>query len=404
MPSINMKNIFILVSLCLTLAACDISDNDVDPAESFLKIYDNNTFSSSFVPVDIQQTLDGGYLVLGSTRIEDSDFTGVYLMKVDETGEIISEQNLSSQYISPAKSLMNINGIYYFVAMEDVSFNAFLFLSDDDGNLTDSIPLGLSYPLYAMNQDNEIVLQTYNNANRTTELSSIAINGTNFTSNTRTFRIGDGDDVEEPIFEHFTRTGRQQPFFTGKTSTGIYYFNGFYNFTLSMVFTDLLGDDPIGQIQGQRDEGGISSAINLTGNQFAMSRFNVGDNYVLPNTTIDITNQTGLAVDLEGNSFPELVPDAPVVLKRVTVNERDVLIYGSNTRSGQIILLAYSIGETTELLGTKYLGFSNPYTLASFNETEDDGLVVLGSTAVAGRFDRFAIFKLSNEELQEFTN
>ncbi|TRX47314.1 hypothetical protein FNH22_30030 [Fulvivirga sp. M361] len=400
-----MKNFFLLTLLCVGLASCDISDNDVDPTQSFLKIYDNNTFNSSFVPVDIQQTADGGYLVLGSTRIEDSDFTGVYVMKVDENGEFLSEQNLSTQYISPAKSLMSINGSFYFAAMRDISYQALLFELDDNGNLTDSIELNVTRPMFASNVNNEIILQSYNHGDRNTEISTIALADPIIISEPTKFAIGDGDGIDLPIFEHFTRTGRKLPFFTGKTETGLYFFNGFYRFTISMVFTNLISDnDPTGVLQGQREDDGVSTAIHLTGNRFAVSRFNrFGDTYILPNADIDIANKIGIANDLVGNPFPELVPDARLVLKRITVNERLVLIYGGDTRSGQIILMAYS-PDTGELLGTKYLGFSNPYELASFNATEDGGLVVLGSTAIAGRFDRFSIFKLSSAELQEFTN
>jgi hypothetical protein len=49
--------------------------NDSDPAAdkaSFTRIYDNNKYNASFYPIDIKQTPDGGYLILGGRRIEDS--------------------------------------------------------------------------------------------------------------------------------------------------------------------------------------------------------------------------------------------------------------------------------------------------------------------------------------------
>lgn len=396
----------ILIVVLAVVSSCDISDNEVEPSQSFLRIYDNNTFSSSFTPIDVQQTADGGYLILGGSRVEDSDFLGVYLMKVDEAGVFQSEENLSTDYISPAKSLMNINGTFYFVAMANTSFQAALFSVNDSGRVSAPIDLGRSYPTYSVTDGTNIILQTYNNGSKRTELSVISTDGVPGPS--ATFTIGDGDDTEEPIVEHFTRTGRQQPFFAGRMESGLYYFNGFYNFTMSMVFTDLSGNDDdgvVGQLQGQREDGGISAAVHLDSDRFAVSRFNFGDNYILPNIGVNVTNLTDIStsIEFEANPFPELVPDAPVILKEMEMDLRTVIIYGSNTKGGQIILLAYS-GDTGELLGTKYLGFSNPYELASFNETEDGGLVVLGSTSVAGRFDRFCLFKLSQKELQEFTN
>ena len=407
MLSTKMINRYVF-GLCalFVVSACDISENEVEPSESFLRIYDNNTFNSSFTPIDVQQTTDGGYLILGGTRVEDSDFWGVYLMKVDEQGLFISEENLSTEYVSPAKSLMNINGTFYFMAMTDISWQANLFALNDSGRVSTITPLpGRFYPMYCEADGETIIAQTYNNGSKNTNLALISTEGNIL--NDANFTIGDGDDTEEPIVTHFTRTGRQLPFFAGKVDNGLYYFNGFYDFTLSTIFTDLSGnneDGVVGRLQGFRDEDGMSSAIHLGAGRFAGSRFSNGDNYILPGVDVNVTRLTDIPTTetFVGNPFPELVRDAPVVVKQITVDERNVVLYGSNTQSGQIVLLAYS-SETGQLLGTKYLGFSNPYQLASFNSTEDGGLVVLGNTAVAGRFARFCLFKLSIDELRGFT-
>jgi len=207
--------------------------------------------------------------------------------------------------------------------------------------------------------------------------------------------------VENPIISHFNRTGKQLPFHTGRTTDGSYFFNGFYNYTMSLVFTDLTSDTPSGICQGQQENGGISSTYHIGANRFAVSRFNFGDNYILPDADIS-TGDISSSVDLGGNPFPELVPDARVVLKSISANGQPTLIYGSTTKSGQIVLIAYE-QNTGALAGTKHLGFVNPYEIGSFRGTKDGGLVVVGTTYVAGRFPRVCLFKLDEESLLQLS-
>jgi len=75
-------------------------------------------------------------------------------------------------------------------------------------------------------------------------------------------------------------------------------------------------------------------------------------------------------------------------------------LYGSNTRSNQISLYGYD-ESTGEFLGSRYLGFSNPFEIAAITPTSDGGLAICGTTYVAGRFPRICLFKLANEEVME---
>jgi hypothetical protein len=130
----------------------------------------------------------------------------------------------------------------------------------------------------------------------------------------------------------------------------------------------------------------------------ALSRYDFGDNFFLPVTDIDL-NGIGFSGDLEVSNFPELSSNARVILKKLTIQGKEVIIYASDTKSNQLVLYAYD-AATEALLDVKYLGQTNPYKIGSFTLTSDGGMAILGKTFVAGRFPRLAIFKLTTDELQ----
>ena len=398
---LNTSRAFVFAFLLQSLG-CDIKDNDVEANESFLKVYDNSLFDGSYIPLDVQQTSDEGFMILSGTRIKESNFVGIKVLKADAEGNFVSQTDLEANLVHPVYNLIKADAGYFFVCMDAISLQAQLVQLDEAGGLLGIVPLsGIYYPLHVTNlTGDQLILQSYDIENKQTVLSLLRMDGT--TVKTKAFKIGAGDEVEKPIIEHFTRTGKQLPFLSGQAYNGKYYFNGFYNYTFSLVFTDLNADDPSGVAQGQQDDGGISALLPLEESTFAMSRFNFGDNYILPNTEINTTGVSS-SIDMTGFSMPELKEDAKVILERVTVNGQKILIYGSDTKNGQIALIAYD-ELSGELKGTKYLGFAFPYEIAGFVQTADEGLAVAALTQVAGRFPRICLFKLSKEELAEFSN
>jgi len=391
-----MRLTLIAFSIFLFIGCANDSDPVADKA-SFTRIYDNNKYNASFFPIDIKQTPDGGYLILGGRRIDDSSFSGIYIMKVDEFGGFVSEQEVDETFVNPIAPLLENGGNYYFFCMTSVGLQPQLFQLDAEGTLSEPISVGGSYPAAAAVDGNNFVLLSYDNLNKKTVVSVITPTGS--ISQAKGFSIGAGDAVEEPIISHFLRTGKQIPFLVGKTASGQYYFNGFYNYTLSLAFTNLSADEPQGVIQGQQDDGGLSQVVPLDGGKFALARFNFGDNYFLPNASLN-TSGVSSSIDLGGNPFPELIANAPVKILRVTINSKKVALYGSDTKSKQIALFGYD-ESTGEFIGSKYLGFSNPFEIASIVSTADGGLAICGTTFVAGRFPRICLFKLSKEAVAE---
>lgn len=382
------------------MLGCDIGDNVINTDASFLRIYDDSQFDGSYIPLDIQQTEDEGYLILAGKRIEESNFIGIQVLKLDKEGGFEGITTIETEYVHPIGEFLKTDEGYFFFCMHAISLQAHIIAIDADGSLLSTTPIANTfYPLAAGLADNgKFILQSYDNMDKRSVASIVGPDGK--VGARQSFGIGAGEDVEKPIIEHFTRTGRQLPFRAGKASNGLFYFNGFFNYTFSLIFTDLNSGSPQGVVQGQQDDGGMSAVLPLNGGKFAAARFNFGDNYILPHA--EITSQgVSSSVDLGGLSVPELAPDAKVILKEVVINGKATILYGTNTKSGQILLLAYD-AITGELQGTRYLGFSNPYEIAGFVQTKDEGLAVAALTYVAGRFPRIGLIKLSKEELADF--
>ena len=392
------RKMFVLI---FVIAGCTVScteeSNPKFDTDNFTSIFDNNKFDASYFPIDIQETPDGGFLVLGGRNLEDSNFTGIYLLKADEFGNFVKEIDVDEGSVHPIGKLTAIQGRYYFFCMDPVTQVA--QIADVDAaleavNIT-AVQGGLTYPAAATYVDNGFALLSYDNGSKESVISLVSISGGVQAS--KGYSIGTGEDIEEPIINHYIRIGRQYPFEVGRVSSSLYFFNGFYNYTFSLVFTNISSDDPAGVVQGQHDDGGFSAVTPLGGNKFASSRFNFGDNYILPNNDLSVSGNT-ISTDLGGYSLPEMVENARVKILRATIDSKNVLIYGTDTKSKQIGLLFYEESSGT-FLSSEYLGFSNPFEIANLIQTSDGGLAVCGTTYLAGRFPRICIFKLSKDKL-----
>lgn len=394
------RNIYILtLFIAASQISCTEESNPVFDTDNFTSIFDSDQFDASYFPIDIRQTPDGGYLVLGGRKLKDSNFTGIYLLKADENGGFVKEIEVDESSVHPIGKLSEYQGKYYFFSMDPITQVAQIV--DTDANLgavtITPVQNGLTYPAAASFIDNNFVLLSYDNGNKQSVISLVNVSGGVTAS--KGYSIGTGEDIEEPIINHFIRTGRQYPFEVGMVSSSLYFFNGFYNYTFSLVFSNISSDEPIGVVQGQQDDGGFSAVTSLGGSKFASSRFNFGDNYILPNKDLSTSGNTS-SIDLGGFTLPEMVENASVKILRTTIDGKNVLIYGTDTKSKQIGLLFYEEVSGT-FLSSRYLGFSNPFEIANITSTSDGGIAICGTTYLAGRFPRICIFKLSKEKLSE---
>jgi hypothetical protein len=318
---------------------------------------------------------------------------------VDKSGKFESDTTFGNQYVNAIGDFLQSGDDYYFFCMDAAQQTAQLVKVTLSGTSLSAainpVGNGITYPAAAGAEGNNFLLLSYDHEDKLMLVSRLNPSG-DVIGNPQAFDIGQGDNVEEPIIKHFLRTGTRFPFKVGVVSSGLYFFNGFTNYTFSLVFTNLSGGIS-GVVNGQLDDGGFSAVYPLGGSKFAASRFNFGDNYFLPNVILS-TNTSTSADELGGNTLPELIKNAPVRIMKAQVNGQSMILYASDTQSRQIGLFFYD-EATGEFISSRYFGFSNPFEVANLLQTADGGLAICGTTYLAGRFPRTCVIKISKEEL-----
>ncbi|NJN42604.1 MAG: hypothetical protein HC811_10620 [Flammeovirgaceae bacterium] len=392
----KIKPFLITLLTLLSATSCLEEQNPAFDEKAFTKIYDNTEFDASYYPIDVQQTSEGGYLILGGRRLENSSFAGIYILKADKLGNFVRDYDVDESYVNPVGDFMKIGATYYFLCMDPLTLQTHIASVDMNGESFTAIPVAssLPYPAAASTDGNSILALSYNHVNKESVVSVIATAGTVSASNG--YSIGAGEGVEQPLVDHFLRTGYQFPFQVGQSGSQ-YFFNGFYNYTFSLVFVDLSQNNPTGVVQGQQDDGGFSALLPLSGSTFAASRFNFGDNYLLPNVDLN-TSGISSSTDLGGFSLPELDQNAVVRIIRATIQSQDVLVYGCNTKSNQIGLYFYN-ASTGAFISSQYLGYSYPFEISAVKQTAEGDLIVCGTTYVTGRFPRFSLIKIAGDQI-----
>ena len=411
MMSAMMKNLILIVGLIAFAIGCDIKENNVEPDRSFTKIYNNQEFSRSYDPLRVIETSDSGYLAIAATFDFNSEDTwwSPYLIKVDENGDYQWEITLEEPYVNPVPYLTEKTDGYYFFTMDEVGLYTYLMRLGFEGTNPEVVATftDIEYPLSANLTPVEdpnpgILVQGYQRGSFRTTLTKL---DTEF-NQLWTQEYDVLEDAEPLVINHLTRLGQEYPFFSGFVqgtgNRGNYFFNGFRNFSFSLNFVDASNGEITGAVNGSRYKGGLSAALHLGGDQFALSKFSFGENFFVPSAPVNINGEIS-STSITANRFPELLPDARVLVKELTLPGKEVYIYGTDTKSNQMVLYAYD-KATSELLGVTYVGQTNPYTLGDYIVTEDNGLLLLGETFVAGRFPRLAMFKLTEEELAELVN
>ncbi|MCU0417317.1 MAG: hypothetical protein MUE33_09030 [Cytophagaceae bacterium] len=391
------------ILIVVGISACDIKKNKEATPDAFLRIYNTDAYAANYTALDVEETAEGGYLILCSKEISESPFPGIYFLRTDAMGQVLSETEWSTEYVSPVSNLLKVNNQMFCVSMLGLTTEAVIHQVSDMGQVLQSNVVSDVYFPLAINTDNSnrIVLQHYNKDDITTLVSVLQTNGAVVES--RAFSIASFDfPVEEKIIDHLTRTGRVYPFDCGQAPNGNYYFNGFVNYTFSLAQFQYSWpwDAYPATVQGFRDERGLSAVLFTGSSSVASATFNFGKQFIGIEATVPTSSGTFTSSsDIPTVYVPEWQATAPVILKRI-VNNSQVphLLYGCTTKSQQMQLMAFN-ENTKQLIQTIYLGDSNPFILSNFIRTSDGGMVIVGSTEIAGRFTRICMYRWSKDAL-----
>ncbi len=390
-----------LVPMVFFLASC--SDEEPSLTDSFFKIYDNSDFDLNYDPIDMVEINDG-YIILTGTEQSNSDFDGIELLRINEVGDFVfSEENAFENYEAPV-------GDMYFDATDSSIYFFAKNVATTDGVLVSVNPSlevrnttllgGINYPLSASStSSNTLLLQGYDPLNLQTQIAEIALDGSVNGGNIAQYTIGAGQDIEEDVINHFLESNVNPfPFFCGEVSAGNYYFNGFYNFSFSLVFTDF-GSNPTNVVSGQDTNAGISALMPLSGGNFSVAGFQFEDNYQLSSNPLTVGN----VGELYPGNMAEIRPYATTKIIDYTSTDGSYAVFASETNGNQIVLHFYN-NSTGEIEGVHYIGFLNRFNLSSIKASSDESILVLGTTFVAGRFERIFLNKISKTEISGILN
>jgi hypothetical protein len=236
--------------------------------------------------------------------------------------------------------------------------------------------------------------ESYNSLSLESTLSTISLNGT--VTQTSGYSIGPGSDVEASIINHYTDPERNRlPFFCGEYSNGNFYFNGFYNYSLSMVFTNMSAT-PSGVVQGQGTNGGISAALPVSGSVFSIIGYQFNDTFLNASAPLN-TGGISSSIDLFNSPLSEFKSRTRSSMEAWTNGSANGTFIAAETEARQVAIYCYS--TTGILQSIQRIGYINPYTISSIQTGVDGSLLVVGTTFVSGRFERMYFQKFHESEV-----
>lgn len=386
-----------ILSLPLVIFSCN--DEGIEDTVSYSRILEDGSYNNGFQPVAIKETGDGGAIIISAVNDDPESYPRVTVIKIDNEGLWESETPLPAGYVSPANGLVEIDSVFYFFCMDENSYRAYLVSIDQEGVASDPIPAGgaPSFPLATGIVNDNIALLSYDAQDKRTVVSLHATAGNQVGS--IAYTIGEGSDADPLILAHFAQRKSRLPFAIGETADGTAYFNGLYNFSLALVFTNL-GQNPSGVVQGQGDEGGISALLPLSNGSFALSGFQYESNFIRPEATVNTTGVSS-SINFLDRDIPEIKSNSSVKIIEYTLNENNYTVFAVETESRQIGLYFY---EGQNLVATEYVGYLNGFNLGDITITDDNSILILASTYTAGRFERLFVRKIAEERIDEIIN
>ena len=413
----KIRKVFFLALVSLFFSC---ADEEPSLSESFLKIYDDSNFDVGYDPIDVVEVIDG-YIILTATDQDNSSFDGIRLIKVDEEGNFeFDAESAFDDFEAPVGDMYfdSSDSTAYFMAKYNTSLDAVLISVNTSLELVSaSDPIGaINYPLAVSesNNDNALIVLSYDPVNLQTELTEVSsISANPIVGEIAEYSIGAGNqtNIENLVINHFTSNNDFRiPFFCGQTPQGNYYFNGFTEFSLSLVISSpnsisaeerrILGQPINDPLIPNPLNAGLRSVMPLEDGNYAVAGFQFEENYQFHSNPLTI----GSVAELEFGNMAEIRPySKSKIISYVSNGGTTYTVFASETKSNQIVLHFYNASSGT-IDGIHYVGYINPFNLASIKVTSDNSILILGTTFVAGRFERIMLNKISPNEISGFLN
>lgn len=388
-----------LAILVVTIFSCN---EELEDEDSYTRILDDQTYENAYEPIAIAETFDGGAIVLAAVASDPESYPRVSVLKVDELGNWERINTLPDPYVSPASGMGRLDSTFYFFCMDENNYRTYMVSVNQQGDILNQVPAGGSptFPLasFADSLSNELLLLSYDAENKRSVVTRHAPDANQ--TGGAAYTIGEGSDADPLVLAHFAQRRSRLPFSIGRAANGSYYFNGLFNFSFSLVFTSF-GDNPTGVIQGQGTSGGISAILPLNTGNYAAAGYQFEQNFIRPDVPL---TETGISssIDLLDRDQAELRSNSRIKMTTYTLDQQNFMVCAGETESREIVLYVYD--AEGQLIDSKYIGNINSFNLGDIVVTADNSLLVLGSTFVAGRFERLFVQKISEIQMKDLIN
>jgi hypothetical protein len=387
-----VKHIIYILSAAILVSGCEVDQKDIQPENEFNKIYNHPDQQIAYHPAGLVQLSDGGYLILSGVKVDTSiiEYPHANLIKTNSIGEV--EWTRDYDFYAPVPRLFQRSGSVGFVAM-DLLLNAHAVeINTSTGDVAGQHDLEITNPLFSyVDRQNNLLVLGYDYVERS---SWISLYDGSFGLQ-RSVKVEVREDLENQVQKHQNKSGTQFPFFMGEWTEGSqsgYYVNCFYNYTLRTVFFKSAGLTMMGNIYSFQTGEAVSSLIQRTGNNYALTRFYSDNNYFLGDVQVDINTSQNFN-DVPGVILPELVHDAKVLPKRIAIGPTSYLLFASQTNSNSMVTYQHA-AETDSLIATHYQHFNGRVEVSDIIQTREEGVALLGKIYILGKYQRPVLVKL----------
>ncbi len=397
----QFRQLLYLTFASIVLISCDEKKNQAEPDLGFTKIIGSQVFEGEFHPWDIKQLPDDGLFVLASSNT--SALKDIHFIKTDKNGDFEWEFSDSSDFKNPVPVIIEKENQFYIFATHQITLTTHLLQIDTESHTLIDLQTydDFLYPISASEVPNGYIVECFDRDAQRIRLMKL---NSNFEEQWRErYSV-----YEDPIqFNDHLLLSSPLPFFCGhvgtENSASYYFMGGMYNYTLTTMFVNTNDGSLHKRITGFRYDAGVSALLNTNDNNFFLVKHNiVGENSIIPNFEIDLSNGTTLnsqnTDDIPEEIDLQLPTRVRTILKKMTINETEVIVQMTETKSQETLINIYDYDCL--LLASKKIGIDTPYLAGNLTSTSDGGLAILSKTYISGRIARIAIVKFSPEEVK----